>query len=393
MLDVRRPRNLERVALLMAVAFVAVVISPNFGAIVSTYDGGISSSAATFTLHGLLPYRDYWLSYGPLSGWLLAVPTAVFGPSVELTRALGFVIFCGQGLVAYRLARVWAAPGPAVALAVASVVMVPALLSLDVAAWPLAMLFALAALYASIGTRRGGAVVGILVGLAFLSRWDVGLYVLVACVLVRDRRWVLAGFTVVAVPFIVVALATTAPDAIYEQLIWFPIVGNRQFRSVSGIEVAFGPVVTAALNITLVWLPRLAIVVAGGRLAVQAARRSWDSKATGLLALTAFAALCQLQTSGRADAEHFAQAATPAILVWSVWFAGPRISLARIGVLAGITTASVVIGVARHQFHQETAIKDRAIYDRVHVAASDYIEPRPPVMSRSSWASRRTALR
>ena len=52
----------------------------------------------------LLPYRDCWLLYGPLSGLLLAIPTAFLGPSIELIRALGFIVFCGEALVAYRLA-------------------------------------------------------------------------------------------------------------------------------------------------------------------------------------------------------------------------------------------------------------------------------------------------
>src|SRR5262245_25472546 len=76
MLDARSPRSLERLAPLVAVTFVAVVITFNVDALLSTFDGGIAASAATFTLHGLLPYRDYWLLYGPLSGLVLALPTA-----------------------------------------------------------------------------------------------------------------------------------------------------------------------------------------------------------------------------------------------------------------------------------------------------------------------------
>ena len=102
-----RPRNLEWLGALLAVTLTAVVISFNLAAPLSTYDGGISASAATFTLHGLLPYRDYWLLYGPLSGFLLAIPTAFLGPTIDLTRGFGFVVFCCEAVVAYRLARVW----------------------------------------------------------------------------------------------------------------------------------------------------------------------------------------------------------------------------------------------------------------------------------------------
>ena len=48
--------------------------------------------------------------------------------------------------------------------------------------------------------------------------------------LVRERRSVVLGFTVIAVPFIAIALATTDADRLIEQLIWFPLVGPRQFR-------------------------------------------------------------------------------------------------------------------------------------------------------------------
>jgi hypothetical protein len=381
MLDVRRPRNLDRLAPVVAVALVAAVISFNLESILSTFDGGITPSAATFTLHGLLPYRDYWLLYGPLSGLVLALPTALLGPSVELSRAIGFAVFCAQGLVAYRIARVWAAPQPAIALAVASVVMVPAVISLDLSAWPLAMLLALAGLYVSIGTKRSTILAGLLIGLAFTSRQDVGLYALVAAVTVRDRRRLLAGFAAVAVPVVAFALVTTDPAALYEQLIWFPIMGTREFRSVPGIEASFGPGAAAVLSIPLVWLPRLAIVIAVGRVVVQVIRGEWDRtapKSIGLMGLIAFAALCQLQTLSRADAEHYAQAATPAILLWAVWFGEPRLSPGRLGALTGITAASVVVGVVAHQFHG-----DAARFDHVHYDASAYIreatEPGEPI--------------
>src|SRR5580765_7328486 len=64
--DDPRSRRLGLVAGLLAMLVVATLVAPNFLAALRTYDGGIAASAGTFTLHGLTPYRDYWLLYGPL---------------------------------------------------------------------------------------------------------------------------------------------------------------------------------------------------------------------------------------------------------------------------------------------------------------------------------------
>ena len=175
-----RVRRLELVGVLIVGALTATVISINLRASANVFDGGISSSAATFTLHGLLPYRDYWLLYGPLSGLLMAIPTAIFGPSVELTRAVGFAVLCAQAAIAYRPARGSGQHrGPAAALAVSAVVMVPAADGLELSAWQLAMTLALAAIYLSVATKHSGLAIGLLIGATSLCRLDVGAYALI----------------------------------------------------------------------------------------------------------------------------------------------------------------------------------------------------------------------
>ena len=368
MIQAGRSRNPEWLGALLTVTLTAVMISFNATVPLSTYDGGISASAATFTLHGLLPYRDYWLLYGPLSGFLLAIPTALLGPSIELTRGFGFVLFCCEAVVAYRLARVWAARVPAIALSVSAVVMTPAMTSLDLSAWPIAMTFALAALYVSIGTGRSGIVIGLLVGFAFLSRLDVGAYALLSVLVVRDRRAVLLGFALIAIPFVAFALATTAPSSLFEQLIWFPLVGTRQFRSLPGPEVMFGQPTAALLSLPLLLLPRIAIAVGAIRLALIAAQGRRDPRFTGSLALVVFAASCQLQTLGRADVEHFSQAATPGLLLFALWFSTARPNLVRFSALTAITAAAMVVGLIGHRLHP-----DALGYDRTLIATSDWV--------------------
>jgi hypothetical protein len=361
-------RRFELSGLVVAVALSALIIAIDWRAVLSAYDGGISSSAATFTLHGLLPYRDYWLLYGPLSGFLLAIPTAILGPSVELTRALGFAMICLEAAAAYGVARVWAARGPAIALAVSAVVMVPALTSLDTSAWPIAMLLALAALYLQIGTRRSGLAVGLLLGLAFLSRLDVGVYALAGALVVRDRRAVALGFAVIALPAIVFAVATTGVDPLIEQLIWFPLIGTRQFRALPGPEALLGQPLAALLEIPLLILPRMAIALAVARVVWLRVRRQPEATELGLVGLIVFATLCQLQTLGRADAEHFSQAVTPAILLLAIWFRDARPNLARFAALAGITATCLVVGLVGHGLHTAGAG-----YARTVIAASDWV--------------------
>ena len=367
----RRPQHPEWVGLFMAVGFAAVVISSSFGAILSTYDGGISSSAATFTLHGLLPYRDYWLLYGPLVGFLLAIPTAILGPSIELTRGLGFLVFCSLAVSAYPLARAWAARGPAVVIAVASVAMMPAIIGLELSAWPMAMTLALAAFYLAIRTSWSGIAIGLLLGLAFMCRLDLGAYALIGALLIRDRRAVLLGFAVVAVPVVAIAVVTTAPSALFEQLIWFPVIGTRLFRGLPGPEAVYGRSIAAMLIVPLLILPRLAIILAAVRLAATVVRRRTFTRQLGppgLLGFVVFAGLCQLQTVARGDAYHLVQAATPAILLFAVWFPDPRPNIARFAALGLIATACLLVGILGHRLHP-----DVPGYDRVHVAASDWV--------------------
>jgi hypothetical protein len=176
------------------------------------------------------------------------------------------------------------------------------------------------------------------------------------------------GFAAIAVPFFAVALLMAGPNALYEQLIWFPLVGTRQFRGLPGPEVMFGQPTSAVLSVPLLIIPRIAIVLAVARLTLIAARREWDTNQTRLLGLVVFAALCQLQTFGRADVEHFAQAATPALLLFAVWFPGDQPNPAHFGSLAGITAACLVIGLVGQRLHP-----DAPGYDRTILSASAWV--------------------
>jgi hypothetical protein len=62
------------------------------------YDAGISASTGTFILHGLVPYRDFWILYGPLTGYLAALVGLLFPPSVTIVQLVGLALVASQAV-------------------------------------------------------------------------------------------------------------------------------------------------------------------------------------------------------------------------------------------------------------------------------------------------------
>jgi hypothetical protein len=102
-------------------------------------------------------------------------------------------------------------------------------------------------------------------------------------------------------------LVTTPIGDLVEQLIWYPLIGQRQFRSLPPPEIVNGAALL--VFVCLVVLPKVCVALG----AVQVARQRFADRP--LLLLTVFGALCQLQALGRGDYFHQAQAALPGILV------------------------------------------------------------------------------
>jgi hypothetical protein len=334
----------EWTGVVATVTLAAVLIAPNLRGGMWLYDGGIAASAGTFLLHGLVPYRDFWLLYGPLGGAVVALPTAAFGPSDALLRVLGIVTFVSQAIAGYLIARIWVSRPVAVIASAASVAMVPAVMGLEVSAWPLSMAFGLFAIYVAIGTARDARIVGLLVGLAFLTRLDVGAYALIATLLVRDRGRVLVGFAMLAVPIGAVAVLTTGVPSLVEQLIWYPLIGQREFRALPGPDAQVGSA-GPLLSVVLVWIPRILIVSTGARILANRLRGHAIDRERFVLTLVVFVALCQLQTSARADLEHLAEAAAPAMLLLPTWL--PRVGMRPAQFLAftSVTACCIVVGL------------------------------------------------
>jgi hypothetical protein len=305
---------------------------------VAAYDAGIAPSSATFILHGAVPYRDFWYLYGPLSGYAIAIPTLVFGPSLLLLRVVGMVGVVVQAILGLELLGTGVPPILGLTIALGSAVIPLLVPGPDPTAWSIAMIFATAALVAAARARatRGELAAGVLAGIAFLARLDVGAYALLACLVMVRSRWPLVGFVPVAGPVVLAVLALVPLPALYEQLIWYPIAGPRLFRPYSiALDLGSAPNAIGLVE---------NLAVRGTLIVVFAARvlgRLTDRQSTGLLV---FAALCQLQTLGRGDLYHVAQASGPAVLLIGVataraapWLQRTATSLVLVGV--GVSAA------------------------------------------------------
>jgi hypothetical protein len=329
----------------------------------STYDGGITASAGTFILHGRLPYRDFWMLYGPLTGYLAAGMTALLGNEIWVLRLAGLLIVMattvlGYGLVGARLPMI-----PRVATAVIAGLIPVYNVGLDLGPWALAMALALGAiLVIRSGGKRSLLLAGVLIGLASLVRLDVGAYCLIAAVIatrdIRPAAWAAA----VVLPVAAMFMLAVPLDSLVEQLIWYPVVGPRSFRGIPP------PALWAVIDPewTFGWLlywPPLGLIV----LAIARRVRSGSIPREDLALLT-FAVLCRLQTLGRADADHSAQAAIPAILLVGYVFSG---DLSRVGRLTLALATGLFIAIAALPLIWLVAPRDP--YDAALTAAVDYV--------------------
>src|SRR5207237_894355 len=56
------------------------------------YDEGVTLTKAALTAAGQIPFRDYWITYGPLDTYILAAAFKVVAVNVLVERALGMVV-------------------------------------------------------------------------------------------------------------------------------------------------------------------------------------------------------------------------------------------------------------------------------------------------------------
>src|SRR4051794_13028673 len=177
---------------------------------VEPHDEGLMLAAGDRNADGQWPYRDFWTNYLPGQALVLGGLSKVFGPSLLAWRVVRVLVAAVGALLAERLVHEQAGPRWALAawLAVAAA-----------SAWPLtagppapAIALALAALLAR---GRDG---GILAGVAFVFRPEIGVAAAIGVALRGEARRALTAFVVVAAvllaPFVLVAPGDFADQVI-----------------------------------------------------------------------------------------------------------------------------------------------------------------------------------
>lgn len=195
-------------------------------------------------LAGDVPNRDFLHLYGPGSLWVLAAVYAVFGTSLGVQRAVGYLQHLGVAFGAYALLRPW---GPVVAagggVTAALIVLTPS--GLSALAWVGGValaLWALAAAVAALDDEGGGAgngrhlwTAGLLGGAALLYRLDLVLAVAGSLAVVwwwldrRGRRTLLLSFGVGISPYLV-HLAMAGPGNVIRGMLVEPVFDLRGGR-------------------------------------------------------------------------------------------------------------------------------------------------------------------
>lgn len=86
------------VILFFALATLRFMVAP-----MDRHDEGVTLTNAALSAAGLVPFRDYWATYGPLDTYVLASAFKLFAVNVMVERALGVVVLALFALVAYLL--------------------------------------------------------------------------------------------------------------------------------------------------------------------------------------------------------------------------------------------------------------------------------------------------
>ncbi|HEX9096586.1 MAG TPA: hypothetical protein VF990_10850 [Candidatus Dormibacteraeota bacterium] len=86
------------VVLFFALATLRFMVAP-----LDRYDEGVTLTKAALTAAGQIPFRDYWITYGPLDTYILAAAFKTVAVNVMVERALGIVVLALLAIVAYAV--------------------------------------------------------------------------------------------------------------------------------------------------------------------------------------------------------------------------------------------------------------------------------------------------
>ena len=86
------------VGLFFLLATIRFMVAP-----LDRYDEGVTLTKAALTAAGRIPFRDYWITYGPLDTYILAAAFKAIAVNVMVERALGVVVLALLAVVAYAV--------------------------------------------------------------------------------------------------------------------------------------------------------------------------------------------------------------------------------------------------------------------------------------------------
>jgi hypothetical protein len=339
-------------------------------------------------LHGLVPNRDFLHLYGPGGLWVLAAAFKLFGTTLQVERAVGFLQLVGVVTAVYAGVKPWGRWVAVAGATAAAIVVVPPI-GLTALAWVGAVALGLWSVVVAV---RGDApertwplvVAGLLAGAALSYRPDlvvaVGLSGLVVVLGLRRRgagrairRYVLTVAAASAIPYLI-HTAMAGPGNVIRGLLIEPVFELRGGRSLplpptwgsfDGFLQRAGllaeppwslpsPPSPAQLSLWLLLLvaANTVLVLAGWRVL----RRSGDRR---LLALAVFSAGLLPQALQRADSTHLAWVSCVpfGLLPAAIVALAPPTRWAR--VLAGATPLVVMLLLVPH-FTWRTYVDDVA---------------------------------
>jgi hypothetical protein len=86
------------VILFFVLATVRFMVAP-----LDRYDEGVTLTKAALTAAGQIPFRDYWITYGPLDTYILAAAFKAVAVNVMVERGLGVVVLALLAVVAFAV--------------------------------------------------------------------------------------------------------------------------------------------------------------------------------------------------------------------------------------------------------------------------------------------------
>src|ERR1700737_2759306 len=100
----RRKPSAALIAQAIAVSLFFVLAAARFMvAPLDRYDEGVTLTKAALTAAGQIPFRDYWITYGPLDTYILAAAFKAIAVNVMVERALGVAVLALLAVVAYAV--------------------------------------------------------------------------------------------------------------------------------------------------------------------------------------------------------------------------------------------------------------------------------------------------